>query len=151
MRTARSSSRPGGSPPRTPLRDQTPPGIRHPSMTRHPPGTRHTLGGDYSSPSPTMCMSSWWVLTPRGWVCPGDGYSAQGRYSSPSRVGTHPLDTRGTTGYGRQVGGMHLTGMLSYCCVFKGIDGIMDKCSSRYRKSKWYRDGWFLALSAKSW
>ena len=47
MHTARSSSRPRGSPPGTPL-DQTPwdqappPGTRHPPPgTRHPPGTTH--------------------------------------------------------------------------------------------------------------
>ena len=72
---------------------------------------------------------------------PEGGY-VQGMGTQP-RAGTHPLDTWDTTGYGRQVGGMHLAGMLSYCCVFKDINGIMDKCSSRYRKSKWYRDADF--------
>ena len=39
MRTARSSSRPGGSPPGAPL-DKAPPGTGHPLGTRHhPPGT----------------------------------------------------------------------------------------------------------------
>ena len=52
MRSARSSSRPGGSPSGTPLRNQAPPPRtrHHPPGTRHPPRTRHPLPVDSHTP-----------------------------------------------------------------------------------------------------